>query len=142
MGTVNGLTGNGIDPQHAKRIFEPFFTTKSHGMGMGLSICRSIIEHHGGQLSVAPGRKHGSIFRVALPTAPPVATPAIAPAPTAPPTIGAKQMPSTVPPAVQAAVRKAPWATDDLVLAPLILPSLSCGKSFCLAVVEISADSG
>ena len=69
-------TGNGIDPQHAERIFEPFFTTKSHGMGMGLSICRSIVEDHGGQLSVVPGRTHGAIFQVALPTAPPVATPA------------------------------------------------------------------
>ena len=66
-------SGGGVDPKHADRIFEPFFTTKSHGMGMGLSICRSIVEHHGGQLSVAPGRKHGSIFQVTLPTAPPVA---------------------------------------------------------------------
>ena len=67
-------SGSGIDPAHADRIFEPFFTTKSHGMGMGLSICRSIVEHHGGRLSVEPGRKHGSIFQIMLPTAPPVAT--------------------------------------------------------------------
>jgi PAS domain S-box-containing protein len=66
-------SGSGVDPAHAERIFEPFFSTKSHGMGMGLSICRSIVEHHGGRLSVAPGRKHGSIFQVTLPIAPPVA---------------------------------------------------------------------
>jgi PAS domain S-box-containing protein len=66
-------SGSGVDPAHADRIFEPFFTTKSHGMGMGLSICRSIVEHHGGRLSVAPGRKPGSIFQVTLPIAPPVA---------------------------------------------------------------------
>ena len=71
-------TGNGIDPQHAGRIFEPFFTTKSQGMGMGLSICRSIVENHGGHLLVAPGRTHGSIFQVSLPAAPPVAAAAVA----------------------------------------------------------------
>jgi PAS domain S-box-containing protein len=71
-------SGSGVDPAHADRIFEPFFTTKSHGMGMGLSICRSIVEHHGGRLSVAPGRQHGSIFQVTLPTAPPVAAEAAA----------------------------------------------------------------
>ena len=74
-------SGGGVDPKHADRIFEPFFTTKPHGMRMGLSICRSIVEHHGGQLSVAPGRKHGSIFQVMLPIAPPVAVEPAAVAP-------------------------------------------------------------
>jgi len=73
-----GDTGSGLDPRHADRIFEPFFTTKSQGMGMGLSICRSIVENHGGHLSVTPGRTHGSIFQVSLPTAPPVAATAAA----------------------------------------------------------------
>ena len=71
-------SGSGVDPAHAERIFEPFFSTKSHGMGMGLSICRSIVEHHGGRLSVAAGRKYGSIFQVTLPIAPPVAAEAAA----------------------------------------------------------------
>ena len=61
-------TGIGIDPQNLNRIFETFFTTKSQGMGMGLSICRSIIESHDGNLSVAPAQPHGSIFHVSLPT--------------------------------------------------------------------------
>ena len=61
-------TGIGIDPKTIERVFEPFFTTKSHGMGIGLSICRSIIENHEGRLSASPGRPHGSIFRVFLPT--------------------------------------------------------------------------
>jgi signal transduction histidine kinase len=56
-------SGPGIDPKHIDRIFEPFFTTKSSGMGMGLSICRSIIEAHHGRLSVSPGIAHGAVFR-------------------------------------------------------------------------------
>jgi C4-dicarboxylate-specific signal transduction histidine kinase len=62
-------TGIGIDPNDFDRIFDPFYTTKSHGMGMGLSICRSIIEIHGGRLTVSPARPHGSVFQVSLPTA-------------------------------------------------------------------------
>ena len=65
-------SGVGINPQNIDRIFDPFFTTKSNGMGMGLSICRSIIENHGGQLSVSPSQPYGSIFRVVLPTERPV----------------------------------------------------------------------
>ena len=62
-------SGTGIETMDINRIFDAFFTTKSHGMGMGLSICRSIIENHGGRLSVSPGRPHGAIFQVLLPTA-------------------------------------------------------------------------
>jgi C4-dicarboxylate-specific signal transduction histidine kinase len=61
-------SGTGIDPQNLDRIFDAFFTTKSQGMGMGLSICRSIIESHDGSLSVTPAQPHGSIFHVSLPT--------------------------------------------------------------------------
>jgi signal transduction histidine kinase len=61
-------TGIGIRPEQMNRIFEAFYTTKPHGMGMGLSICRSIIESHGGKLSVSARSPHGSIFSVELPT--------------------------------------------------------------------------
>ena len=61
-------SGEGIDPQNLDRIFDAFFTTKSHGMGMGLSICRSIVESHDGRLSVAAAQPHGSIFHISLPT--------------------------------------------------------------------------
>jgi signal transduction histidine kinase len=59
-------TGTGIAIEDTERVFNPLFTTKSGGMGMGLSICRSIIEAHDGQLSVIPNVPAGSIFRFAL----------------------------------------------------------------------------
>jgi PAS domain S-box-containing protein len=62
-------SGAGIDPDDMSRIFDAFFTTKSNGMGMGLAICRSILEAHGGRLSVSPAIPHGSIFHVVLPRA-------------------------------------------------------------------------
>jgi len=60
--------GTGIDPQNLDRIFDAFFTTKSKGMGLGLAICRSIIEGYGGRLWASPGELHGSVFHVVLPT--------------------------------------------------------------------------
>ena len=60
-------SGAGIAPENVDRIFDAFFTTRSGGMGMGLAICRSIVEAHGGSLSVSPGVPHGSVFRVVLP---------------------------------------------------------------------------
>ena len=62
-------TGPGLDPAIAQRIFEPFFTTKSDGLGMGLSICRSIIEAHGGQLWASPRAPHGTAFHFTIPIA-------------------------------------------------------------------------
>ena len=61
-------TGTGIDPEKMDRIFQPFFTTKSDGMGMGLSICRSIIESYGGRLWASRGETWGSSFFIDLPT--------------------------------------------------------------------------
>jgi signal transduction histidine kinase len=63
-------SGIGIDASHLDCIFDAFFTTKADGMGMGLSICRSIIESHGGQLSAKAGDLHGTVFQIVLPTAP------------------------------------------------------------------------
>ncbi len=62
-------TGTGINPEHAKRMFDPFFTTKPNGIGLGLSICRSIVEAHGGRLSVFPINPYGTAFQVILPVA-------------------------------------------------------------------------
>jgi len=59
-------TGEGIDPETADRIFESFFTTKPNGMGMGLSICRSIIEAHGERFWASPNTPHGAIFQFTL----------------------------------------------------------------------------
>jgi len=69
-GTVRVLiedTGTGIDPSNLDRIFKPLFTTKENGMGMGLSICRSIIERHGGRIWQAAVVNGGSIFQFELP---------------------------------------------------------------------------
>jgi signal transduction histidine kinase len=60
-------SGTGVEAQDLNRIFEAFFTTKAEGMGMGLSICRSIVESHGGRITVAKAIPHGSVFQVFLP---------------------------------------------------------------------------
>jgi C4-dicarboxylate-specific signal transduction histidine kinase len=60
-------TGAGIDPSNLNRVFSPLFTTKERGMGMGLSICHSIIESHNGRIWVSPGVTGGSIFEFELP---------------------------------------------------------------------------
>jgi PAS domain S-box-containing protein len=59
-------SGKGLDPEHTGRIFEPFFTTKPGGIGLGLSISRSIIETHGGQLWCSSGSPHGAVFQLLL----------------------------------------------------------------------------
>jgi signal transduction histidine kinase len=59
-------TGAGIGPQDIQRVFNPLFTTKSGGMGLGLSICRSIIEGHHGRLGVIPNTPKGAVFQIAL----------------------------------------------------------------------------
>ncbi len=60
-------SGTGIEPEDAKRIFDAFYTTKAEGMGMGLSICRSIVESHGGRITVVKAVPYGSVFQVILP---------------------------------------------------------------------------
>jgi signal transduction histidine kinase len=59
-------SGTGISAQHLDRIFNPLFTTKSDGMGMGLSICRAIVEAHDGRLWVAPNTPRGTVFQFTL----------------------------------------------------------------------------
>src|SRR5712691_10785459 len=60
-------SGSGLDPEQIGQVFEPFFTTKPEGIGMGLSISRSIVESHGGRLWAESGSK-GTVFQFTLPT--------------------------------------------------------------------------
>jgi PAS domain S-box-containing protein len=62
-------SGPGIDPETLERLFEAFYTTKTSGMGMGLSICRSIIDAHGGRLWAGVNEPHGAVFQFTLPHA-------------------------------------------------------------------------
>ncbi len=61
--------GPGIAPEQAQRLFQPFFTTKSHGLGLGLSICQSIVKAHGGSLTLVSAADRGAVATVTLPAA-------------------------------------------------------------------------
>jgi signal transduction histidine kinase len=65
-------SGPGIAPENIERLFEPFYTTKTSGMGMGLTICRSIIEAHGGRLWAIANVPRGAIFQFTVPVHPAV----------------------------------------------------------------------
>jgi signal transduction histidine kinase len=61
-------SGVGLNPEQADQIFDAFFTTKPEGTGMGLAICRSIVEAHDGHIWASPGSPHGAVFQFTLPT--------------------------------------------------------------------------
>ena len=65
--------GVGLNPKHVQRVFKPFYTTKREGMGMGLSISRSIIEAHGGRIWAETVRTQGAVFHFTLPVDRPAA---------------------------------------------------------------------
>ena len=59
--------GHGIAEDLTEKLFTPFFTTKEEGMGLGLSLCRTVVEQHGGHLSFEPLVPRGTVFRFTLP---------------------------------------------------------------------------
>jgi signal transduction histidine kinase len=61
-------SGPGLAPESVERLFESFYTTKPGGLGMGLSICRSIIEAHHGRLWASANTPNGAVFQFTLPT--------------------------------------------------------------------------
>jgi PAS domain S-box-containing protein len=63
-----GDSGPGIDPQHLEQVFQSFYTTKPTGTGMGLTICRSIVDAHGGRLWAEANEPRGAVFQFTLPT--------------------------------------------------------------------------
>jgi signal transduction histidine kinase len=60
-------SGLGLEPDSRARVFEAFYTTRKSGLGMGLSISKSIVEAHGGRISAMPNSPHGAIFQFWLP---------------------------------------------------------------------------
>jgi signal transduction histidine kinase len=61
--------GSGIPPDRLEHVFTPFFTTKSHGMGLGLAVCRTIVSAHGGKLWATNNPNRGATFHIVLPRA-------------------------------------------------------------------------
>lgn len=69
VGVAVSDTGPGIAAEVAERLFQPFTTTKTQGMGVGLSLCRGLVEAHGGQLWAEPNPLGGATFRFTVPVA-------------------------------------------------------------------------
>ena len=67
IGVLVKDTGPGLSPEAREHLFEPFFTTKTEGLGMGLPICRSIIENHGGKIRIGSSSGMGTVFQFTLP---------------------------------------------------------------------------
>ena len=68
-GVLVAVRDSGPGIEHFERVFDPFYTTKTSGLGMGLAICRSIIDAHGGRLWVDANEPRGAVFRFTLPAA-------------------------------------------------------------------------